>query len=182
MSGTPFRTKQDPIVFVPSKSGIARPHFRYSYGEAIEDGACRPVQFVEAMGETTFRTEDNQVHSVTFADTGLTRIGERRRLRSALEWIGEGSIAEMMLADANQYVIGLRKRGDTDAGGLVVCIDCDHADRVAVHMASYILGFRPLLACSRLYDENDPEPANAIRLFRVARPLARRREHGVRGS
>jgi superfamily II DNA or RNA helicase len=165
MSGTPFRTKRDPIVFVPTEDGNARPHFRYSYDQAIRDGACRPVQFVEARGETTFRTEDNQVHSVTFADTTLTGIGEQRRLRSALEWIGEGSIAEMMLADANRYILGLRKRGDTDAGGLVVCIDCDHADRVAVHMATHVVGFRPVVACSRLYDENDPDPANAIRLF-----------------
>ena len=168
MSGTPFRTKRDPIIFVPSEAGVTRPHFRYSYDQAIIDGACRPVQFVEAMGETTFRTEDNQVHSVTFADTGLTRIGEQRRLRSALEWIDEGSIAEMMLAHANRYIIGLRRRGDTDAAGLVVCIDCDHADNVASHMASHVLGFRPLVACSRLYDENDPEPANAIRLFRAS--------------
>ena len=72
MSGTPFRTKRDPIVFVPSEAGNARPHFRYSYDQAILDGACRPVQFVEARGETTFRTEDNQVHSVTFDDTTLT--------------------------------------------------------------------------------------------------------------
>jgi superfamily II DNA or RNA helicase len=168
MSGTPFRTKRDPIVFVPSEAGNARPHFRYSYDQAILDGACRPVQFVEARGETTFRTEDNQVHSVTFDDTTLTRVGEQRRLRSALEWIGEGSIAEMMLAHANRYIIGLRQRGDHDAAGLVVCIDCDHADRVAVHLASHVLGFRPVVACSRLYDENDPDPANAIRQFRAS--------------
>jgi superfamily II DNA or RNA helicase len=166
MSGTPFRTKRDPIVFVPSEAGNARPHFRYSYDQAILDGACRPVQFVEIRGETTFRTEDNQVHSVTFDDTTLTPVGEHRRLRSALEWIGEGSIAEMMLAHANRYIIGLRQRGDHDAGGLVVCIDCDHADRVAVHLASHVLGFRPVVACSRLYDENDSDPANAIRQFR----------------
>jgi superfamily II DNA or RNA helicase len=166
MSGTPFRTKRDPIVFVPSEAGNARPHFRYSYDQAILDGACRPVQFVEIRGETTFRTEDNQVHSVTFDDTTLTPVGEQRRLRSALEWVGEGSIAEMMLAHANRYIIGLRQRGDHDAGGLVVCIDCDHADRVAVHLASHVLGFRPVVACSRLYDENDSDPANAIRQFR----------------
>src|SRR6202035_6190242 len=101
--------------FMRSKGGSAQPHFRYSYEQAILDTACRPVQFVEAQGETTFRTEDNRVHSVTIADTALTDIGERRRLRSALEWIGERSIAEKMLADANEYIIGLRKRGDTDS-------------------------------------------------------------------
>src|SRR5829696_6218058 len=48
LSGTPFRTGRDPIVFVPSENGNARPLYRYSYDDAIRDGACRPVQFVEA--------------------------------------------------------------------------------------------------------------------------------------
>jgi superfamily II DNA or RNA helicase len=166
LSGTPFRMGKDPIIFVPSEDGNARPHYIYSYDQAIADGACRPVQFVEVRGETTFRTEDNEVHTVSFDDEVLTKAGEQRRLRSAIEWIGEGSIAERMLLDANRYIIGLRKQGDTDAAGLVVCIDCDHASSVADHMASRVIGFRPVVACSRLRDQNDPDPANAIRFFR----------------
>ncbi|MEZ0070090.1 superfamily II DNA or RNA helicase [Streptacidiphilus sp. MAP12-20] len=168
LSGTPFRTGRDPIAFVPSEHGNARPHYRYSYDRAITDRACRPVQFVEARGETTFRTANNEVHSVTFDDTEVTQTRERERLRAAIEWVGARSIAEQMLQDANQYLLGLRARGDTDAAGLVVCIDCDHAARVADHMASHILGFRPVVACSRLFDENDPDPANAIRFFRTS--------------
>ena len=166
MSGTPFRIGKDPIVFVPSVMGNAVPHYTYSYDQAIADGACRPVQFVEVRGETTFRTEDNTVHTVSFDDTALTALGERRRHRAALEWIGEGSIAEKMIMDANQYILSLRKQGDTDAAGLVVCIDCDHVAAVADHMTSHVIGFRPVVACSRLRDENDPDPANAIRFFR----------------
>src|SRR5207249_559975 len=45
LSGTPFRTNRDPIAFVPSEGGSAKPHYRYSYDDAIIDGACRPVQF-----------------------------------------------------------------------------------------------------------------------------------------
>jgi superfamily II DNA or RNA helicase len=168
LSGTPFRTDQHPIIFVPSEGGNARPVYRYSYDEAIRDGACRPVQFVEARGETTFRTEDGQIHTVTFDDIALTHIGEQRRLRAALEWIGEASIAEKMLADANSYIIGLRKRGDSDAAGLVVCIDCDHAATVAEYMTTHIVGRRPVVACSRLQDANDIDAANAIRLFRAS--------------
>lgn len=166
LTGTPFRTGRDPIAFVPFEGGNARPHYRYSYDSAITDSACRPVQFVEARGQTMFRTADTQVHSVSFDDTEVTQTRERERLRAAIEWVGEGSIAEQMLLDANQYLLGLRTRGDTDAAGLVVCIDCDHAARVANHMTSRVLGFRPVIACSRLFDENDPDPANAIRFFR----------------
>jgi hypothetical protein len=92
MSGTPFRVNKDPIVFVPSEGGNALPHYSYSYDQAIADGACRPVQFVEARGETTFRTEDGVVHTVSFDDDALTDLGERRALLAdrlqRLEWHG----------------------------------------------------------------------------------------------
>jgi superfamily II DNA or RNA helicase len=167
MTGTAFRTDQTPIVFVPSLGGQAKPHYTYSYEDAICDGACRPVQFVEVQGETTFRTEDGAVHTVSFQDTDLTGLGEQRRLLAALESFNEGSIAGMLLADANRYILELRKQGDLDAGGLVVCIDCDHADAVARHMNDHVLGWRPLVACSRLLDPNDPDPANTLLKFRT---------------
>jgi superfamily II DNA or RNA helicase len=165
LSGTPFRTGRDPIVFVPSEGGSAHPHYRYSYDQAIADGACRAVQFVEARGETTFRTEDGKIHTVAFSDRTLSELGERRRLRAALEWIDGGSIAAKMLEDANQYIIGLRKKGDIDAGGLVVCVDCDHAAKVADFMSRSIVRHRPVVACSRLHDANDPTPVYALRRF-----------------
>lgn len=165
LSGTPFRTGRDPIVFVPSEGGSAQPHYRYTYRDAIRDGACRPVQFVETRGEATFRAEDGTVETVTFSDDGLSQIGQRYRLQAALTWIDNGSIAAKMLADANQYIINLRKSGDKDAAGLVVCVDCDHAAQVADYMGGNIIGQRPLVACSRLHDANDPTPVNALRHF-----------------
>jgi superfamily II DNA or RNA helicase len=165
LSGTPFRTDREPIVFIPSENGAAKPHYRYSYREAIIDGACRPVQFVEVRGHTTFRTEDGEVHEVSFEDADLSDLGAQRRMRAALEWIEPGSIADKMLQDANTYLIGLRAAGDGDAAGLVVCVDCEHADRVATHMGQHVLRKRPVVACSRSYDANDPDPADAIEQF-----------------
>jgi superfamily II DNA or RNA helicase len=165
LSGTPFRTDRDPIVFIPSANGAAKPHYRYSYRDAIVDGACRPVQFVEVRGRTTFRTEDGEVHEVSFEDDDLSDLEAQRRVRAALEWIEPGSIADKMLQDANTYLIGLRAAGDGDAAGLVVCVDCEHADRVAAHMAERVLRIRPVIACSRSYDANDPDPADAIDQF-----------------
>jgi superfamily II DNA or RNA helicase len=165
LSGTPFRTDREPIVFVPSSGGCARAQYRYSYREAIVDGACRPVQFVEVRGTTMFRTEDGETHEVSFDDDQLTEVGVQRRLRAALEWIEPGSIADKMIKDANTYLLALRSAGDGDAAGLVVCVDCEHADRVATHMAQHVLRKRPIVACSRSYDDNDPAPADAIEQF-----------------
>jgi superfamily II DNA or RNA helicase len=105
------------------------------------------------------------VHEVTFDDDDLSDIGVQRRMRAALEWVEPGSIADKMLQDANAYLISLRASGDGDAAGLVVCVDCDHADRVAAHMAKHLLRKRPVVACSRSYDANDPDPADAIEQF-----------------
>jgi superfamily II DNA or RNA helicase len=165
LSGTPFRTDRDPIVFIPSADGVAQPHYRYTYRDAIVDGACRPVQFVEVRGRTTFRTEDGQVHEVSFEDDGVSDAGAQRRMRAALEWVEPGSIADKMLQDANAYLIALRAAGDGDAAGLVVCVDCEHADRIARHMAKHVIRSRPVVACSRSYDVNDPDPADAIYRF-----------------
>jgi superfamily II DNA or RNA helicase len=164
LSGTPFRTQGDPIVFVPSEGGSARPHFRYSYDDAIRDGACRPVQFVEARGTTEFRTEDNVLHTVSF-DDDLTPVGERRRLRSAIEWVSAASIADTMLRSANNYILSLRQRGDSDAAGLVVCADCDHAAAISDYLTGHILGRRAVVACSRTHDRNEAAPADVIRVF-----------------
>lgn len=168
LTGTPFRTDMDPIVFVPSRDGRAAPHYSYSYGDAIVDLSCRPVQFVHARGTTTFRAEDNQIHKVTFDDT-LTDSAQRRRLRTALELVQVDSIAHTLLNDANEYLLNLRRLGDPDAGGLVVCVDCDHADQVASFMADHVLGTRPVVACSRIHDPSDPAPAQAISAFRSGR-------------
>jgi len=164
LSGTPFRTDRDPIVFVPSTGREAAPDYRYGYDRAIEDGACRPVQFVYGKGTTTFRTEDGAVHSVTY-DDDLTPVGQRKRLRTTLDVMSDSSIAALLIEDANEYLLHLRREGDADAAGLVVCADCDHADSVATFLTS-LIGRRPAVAYSRLLDPGDAEPANAIRGFK----------------
>jgi hypothetical protein len=121
---------------------------------------CRPVRFVEVQGEATFRTEDGTVHTVSFQDNDLTGPGEQCRAADRPPVSHRGPIAGKLIADANRYVLELPKQGDLDAGGLVVCIDCGHADAVARHMNGHILGWRPPVACSRLLDPSDPDPAH----------------------
>lgn len=169
LSGTPFRTEGDPIAFVQYTDGKAEPDYRYGYDQAIVDEACRPIQFATATGTATFENEHGELESVTFDDEDLTDSGVRRRLRAAIEWVQPDSIAHRLLDDANKYLLTLRRAGDTDAAGLVVCVDCDHADQVASYMASaFLKGRRPTVACSVHFDNNDPDPANAIRRFRTA--------------
>ena len=166
LSGTPFRTDRDPIAFVRSEGGRAIASYKYGYDKALEDGACRPVEFVEIAGSATFEDDDGETKELSFGDEELSELGERRLLRAALEWTGEGGIASRMIEDANAFLLKLRAQGDTDAGGLVVCVDCDHADQVADYMR-HSLGLSGVhVACSQSDDANDVAPGLVIERFR----------------
>jgi len=75
-----------------------------------------------------------------------------------------GNHLREMLRTADDELTRLRTTSDPDAGGLVICIDCDHADAVA-RILDQMTGTRPTVACSRLNDPDDPSPRPAIEAF-----------------
>lgn len=160
LSGTPFRSK-DPIVFAATLGGRLVADFSYSYGDALSDGVCRQLRFVAIGGTTTFQTPNGAVETVSFEDD-LDEQGESFRLRTALDPCGDH--LREMLRIADDELTRLRASSDPDAGGLVVCIDCDHADAVA-NILHEMVGYRPVVACSRLNDPDDPSPRPAIEAF-----------------
>lgn len=160
LSGTPFRSR-DPIVFVETTNGKSVASYTYSYGDALTDGVCRPLRFAAIGGTATFQTPDGTVESVSFNDD-LDEQGESYRLRTVLD--PSGDHLREMLRTADDELSRLRTSGDPDAGGLVVCIDCDHADAVA-RILHQMTGTRPTVACSRLNDPDDPSPHPAIETF-----------------
>jgi superfamily II DNA or RNA helicase len=160
MSGTAFRAK-DPIVFINTRDGRPVSRYTYTYGEAISDGVCRPLRFAAIGGTATFQTPGGSIETVSF-DDDLNEQGESYRLRTVLD--PDGDHLREMLRTADDELRQLRTTTDPDAGGLVVCIDCDHADSVA-RILHQITGTRPTVACSRLNDPDDPSPQPAIRAF-----------------
>jgi len=164
ISGTPFRV-DDPIVFVETLAGRAIPDFSYGYGQAVEDQVCRPVRFAELGGTATFRAPDRREHTVTF-DDDLNEQGESYRLRTAL--MADGGHMSSMLDLGTDLIVQMRAAGDADAAGLVVAMDCDHADQVARILHAKV-GRRPVVACSRLNDPEDPAPDAAIASFSASR-------------
>jgi superfamily II DNA or RNA helicase len=160
MSGTPFRTK-DPIAFVETRLGRSVANDTYSYGEALADGVCRPLKFAAIGGTATFQTPDGSIETVSF-DDDLNEQGESYRLRTVLD--ADGDHLREMLRIADEELARLRTTTDPDAGGLVVCVDCDHADAVA-RILHRMTGARPVVACSRLNDPDDPSPRFAIEAF-----------------
>lgn len=160
LSGTAFRSR-DPIVFIETKDGRPVADDIYSYGDALADGVCRPLKFAAIGGTATFQTSSGSIETVSF-DDDLNEQGESYRLRTVLA--PNGDHLREMLSTADEELRRLRTANDPDAGGLVVCVDCDHADEVA-RILHQMTGTRPTVACSRLNDPDDPSPRPAIEAF-----------------
>ena len=77
LSGTPFRTDRDPIIFIPSENGgAAKPHIRYSYRDAIIDGRFG-FRLVPVVGTPVPTTRTTQIR--------------RMQLNSSIEGMIRGS-------------------------------------------------------------------------------------------
>jgi len=126
LSGTPFRSDNNPIPFIRYEQGESRADFAYGYAEAIQDSVCRPIVFPSYEGELTWFSEGRE-HRATFED-GLAFDRQRERLKTALlqeSWLGQ------VITDAHAQLTQLRKEEQADAGGLIVSMDQDHARWVA---------------------------------------------------
>lgn len=128
LSGTPFRSDTTPIPFVTYHWEEAVPDFEYGYGEALVDGGVvRPVHFPRIKGQMEWVGADGQFHAHDFDDE-LDRARANQRLRTALspdgQWLGS------VLEDAHRKLVEIR-RAHPDAGGLVICMDVEHARAIA---------------------------------------------------
>jgi superfamily II DNA or RNA helicase len=128
LSGTPFRSDQNPIPFVDYDLDEAVAHYTYGYGEALKDGGVvRPVFFPAIDGHMEWTAPDGTDMAATFQDP-LDRTMSSQRLRTALSPAGEWLPA--VLDQAHAQLLRLREL-QPDAGGLVITMDVDHAKEVA---------------------------------------------------
>ncbi len=128
LSGTPFRSDQDPIPFVEYAFDEAVSHYTYGYGDALEDGGVvRPVFFPAIGGHMEWMAPDGAEMSATFDDP-LDRTGASQRLRTALSPGGEWLPA--VLDQAHEQLCRLREV-QRDAGALAIAMDVDHAQAIA---------------------------------------------------
>ncbi|MEX1163399.1 MAG: DEAD/DEAH box helicase [Nitriliruptor sp.] len=128
LSGTPFRSDQNPIPFVDYDFEEAVAHYVYGYGEALADGGVvRPVFFPRINGHMEWSAPDGTLMDATFADV-LDRTAASQRLRTALS--PDGEWLPNVLAQAHAELTRIREL-HPDAGGLVITMDVDHAHAVA---------------------------------------------------
>lgn len=156
LSGTPWRHDNEPIPFVRyDENDESVADFKYSYGEALEDGVVRYVLFPSYEGEMTW-VSGAEEFTKTFADPVPER--ERSRLLStALDVNGEW--LPRVIEEANEELQNIRRHHYAQAGALITCKDQRHAKAVT-RLIQKRLGIQPEIAVSE-----DPEASQVIARF-----------------
>ncbi len=132
LSGTPFRSDSAKIPFVrydaTADGDLAHADYTYGYGDALRDGGVvRPVYFPRVDGQMEWSTPSGDVLRASFADE-LARDQASARLRTALSL--DGDWLPTVLGQAHDRLRQIR-REQSDAGGLVIAIDQEHAHGIA---------------------------------------------------
>jgi superfamily II DNA or RNA helicase len=151
LSGTPFRSDNTPIPWVAyDGDGVSTADFAYGYTDALLEGVCRPVTFHTYGGDMEW-ISDGRRRRADF-EVALPAAEAARRLRTALD--PEGDWVEHVLRDADAELSSLRAGAHPDAGGLVVAIDKEHADRLAARLAR-VSGEKPEIVTSDAPDASE---------------------------
>jgi superfamily II DNA or RNA helicase len=125
LTGTPFRSDENPIPFVTYERGQdglqrSRSDSAYGYADALKDGVVRPVLFMAYSGETRWRTNAGEELAARLGEP-MTKDLVAQAWRTALDHRGDWMPQVLRAADAR--LSRLRSHGMTDAGGLVIASD-----------------------------------------------------------
>ncbi len=125
LTGTPFRSDDNPIPFVTYERGEggvqrSRSDSTYGYAEALQDRVVRPVLFMAYSGETRWRTSAGDELAARLGEP-MTKDLVAQAWRTALDHRGDWMPQVLRAADAR--LSRLREHGMVDAGGLVIASD-----------------------------------------------------------
>jgi hypothetical protein len=124
LTGTPFRSDDNPIPFVTYTSGAdsvlrSEADHTYGYAEALADGAVRPVVFLAYSGQARWRDSAGEEHAARLGEP-LSAEQTARAWRTALDPAGEWMPA--VIAAADERLRQLRTHVP-DAGGMIIASD-----------------------------------------------------------
>ena len=159
LSGTPFRSDNNPIPFVRytfGDHGDAVADIEYGYGDALtEGGVVRPVYFPRFDGHMEWVDASGAIKEATFTDT-VSREDWSARLRTALD--PDGNWLPTVLTKAEGRLNAIRAE-HPDAGGLVIATDHEHAHAITTQLTA-LTGEPPTLILS-----DDPSASTKIDEF-----------------
>ncbi len=148
LTGTPFRSDDNPIPFVSYAVGddgslTSTSDYTYGYGAALRDGVVRPVLFMAYSGEMHWRTRAGDEIAARLGEP-LDREATAQALRTALD--PNGAWMHEVLTAAHRRLVEVR-RDVPDAGGLVIAGDQDSA-RAYARLLHELTGEEPTLVLS----------------------------------
>jgi superfamily II DNA or RNA helicase len=149
LTGTPFRTDENPIPFVVYERGgdgllRSRSDSVYGYADALRDGVVRPVIFLAYSGETRWRTSAGDELAARLGEP-LTADLTAQAWRTALDPAGDWMPQVLRAADARLQ--NKRAGGMPDAGGLVIASD-QTAARAYARLLERITGEKAVVVLS----------------------------------
>ncbi|MEJ3743553.1 DEAD/DEAH box helicase [Actinomycetes bacterium KLBMP 9797] len=149
LTGTPFRSDDNPIPFVTYERGDdglqrSRSDSVYGYSDALRDGVVRPVIFLAYSGETRWRTSAGDELAARLGEP-MTQDLVAQAWRTALDPTGEWMPQVLRAADARLQV--LRAGGMSDAGGLVIASD-QQAARAYARLIERVTGEKAVVVLS----------------------------------
>ncbi len=143
LSGTAFRSDSNAIPFVHyDAQGDSVADYSYTYSQAVSEQVCRPSAFFFFGGEVSWE-EGSRTYSARF-DEALDAVQSARRLRASLE--PEAGWIQPMLHEAQRMLQSVRN-SHSKAGGLIVCVDQQHARKIALELTP-ISGEKPVVVLS----------------------------------
>lgn len=148
LTGTPFRSDENPIPFVTydeSSAGVKTSHADYTYGyrEALNDHVVRPVIFMNYGGAMRWRMKSGEVLDADLG-TPLTKDLTAHAWRTALSPTGEWIPAVLRAANTRLSEV---RRHIPDAGGLVIATNQNQARNYA-KILTEITGVKPCVVLS----------------------------------
>lgn len=149
LTGTPFRSDDNPIPFVTYERGPdgllrSRADSVYGYSDALRDGVVRPVLFLAYSGETRWRTSAGDELAARLGEP-MTQELTAQAWRTALDPAGDWMPQVLRAADARLQV--LRSGGMPDAGGLVIASDQQSA-RAYARLIERVTGEKAVVVLS----------------------------------
>jgi superfamily II DNA or RNA helicase len=149
LTGTPFRSDENPIPFVRYERGAdglqrSRSDSTYGYSDALRDGVVRPVIFLAYSGETRWRTSAGDELAARLGEP-MTQDLVAQAWRTALDPTGDWMPQVLRAADAR--LTALRSHGMTDAGGLVIASD-QQAARAYAKLIEQLTGEKAVVVLS----------------------------------
>ncbi|OLE23743.1 MAG: hypothetical protein AUG44_21300 [Actinobacteria bacterium 13_1_20CM_3_71_11] len=149
LTGTPFRSDENPIPFVRYERGPdgllrSRADSTYGYADALQDGVVRPVIFLAYSGETRWRTSAGEELAARLGEP-MTQDLIAQAWRTALDPGGDWMPQVLRAADARLTV--LREGGMSDAAGLVIASD-QAAARAYAKLIGQITGEKAVVVLS----------------------------------